>query len=467
GCGGDPVPAVRWETSDIRIDGGDAAEVDPDSLGARFCSDGADARYAVWTDDRSGVESVWFSASTDGGATWSEAVNPTGSDAAARVPAIGCDAASVQLVWEDTRTGVLGLSNVFQTASTDGGATFSLPTNVSRDINGHFDARNPTVAVAGDEVYVAYMQDLYGSFDVFVAASADRGATFAIPQRVEPGTAGETWSGWPQLAAAGGGLVYAVWEDMRNGAIDVLFAASTDGGATWVDQSRVDLGDEPGATDSGRPRIAAADGQVWVVWHDARVGGENFGIFANYRVDGGAWLEPALRVDGADAAVFAAVEPELVVSNGAAHVVWSDDRWGSFDVYTRVIGAGTLTGDEIALDHSGTGFTAINPRIAARDGRIAVVWEDNRWDLEGGHDDLYYTVSEDDGASWLDHDLQLNSYAQGAAWAIDAWPWITADGDLQTGWTDGRLGTADVYTSTLALGEAASIPDNTTVGGEP
>jgi hypothetical protein len=131
-------------------------------------------------------QSVWFSHSTDFGASFAAPVNASGgarffvvSDQGVIADASG----EVNLVW----TGSVGQSAVFLANSNDHGATFSVPKIVSLPPKPN-NTGGGTPAVGEDscgDIFVAWSDDsvgaVSGEFDVFLGRSADKGLTFSNP----------------------------------------------------------------------------------------------------------------------------------------------------------------------------------------------------------------------------------------------------------------------------------------------
>ncbi len=87
--------------------------------------------------------------------------------------------------------------------------------------------------------------------------------------------------------------------------------------------------------------------------------------------------------------------------------------------------------------------------------------QDRRYDDEDvGFDDLFYNHSENRGETWAASDYRVDGSTPGSAWVDD--PWVGRVGDtLHFVWTDGRSGSGDVLSHTLAVGtetEPISVP---------
>ncbi|MFZ0761248.1 MAG: sialidase family protein [Candidatus Sulfotelmatobacter sp.] len=115
---------------------------EPEFLGAQIAlaSDAAGTVYALWnagTTNR-GPERIYFSSSTSGGASWSAKadVSAAGNEVEHCFPAITAGAAGdVRIAWMDTRNAPLW--NVFERTSSNGGATWSAETQLSRPVLGY------------------------------------------------------------------------------------------------------------------------------------------------------------------------------------------------------------------------------------------------------------------------------------------------------------------------------------------
>jgi hypothetical protein len=175
--------------------------------------------------------------------------------------------------------------------------------------------------------------------------------------------------------------IYVAWTDERSGHARILFTASSDRGLTWSKPRAVD--DPPAglahAPDNFMPTLAVnKDGVVGLTWYDRRENPDNIGYVARFAasLDGGETWLPSVRVSeqaaqfrpGAGEGVGAYVEeageapgpltlhvyraPEPSAgdtaglradADGVFHAVWVDNRSGRGEVYTAsVTVAGTV-----------------------------------------------------------------------------------------------------------------------------
>jgi hypothetical protein len=443
---------------DVRIDqAGPEDETAVESTHTRMCVNDEGRISVVWQDAREGNEAIWLNQSTDLGASWlTGAVRVSNGDMASTAPEIACTNSRVFVVWEDDRDGELENHNIYLARSGDNGETWADEVAIDADPDGDHMSLGPQIAAVGNDVYVAWFDAAHGAYDIFVAASHDGGETFGAPVRVDGGEEGEAYSAWPRIVAESGGVVYVAWEDSRDGLSDVYFAASYDGGRTFSER-RLDVGDDPGAADSFSPRLAAADGVVYVVWHDDRSGvGKD--VFMNFSEDSGeTWASGAIRVDSDNEGHFDSLYPDVKVFDGTAHIAWQDARNVGFDVYYRSAVGADFTGEEVRLDSDAKGTAnSIDARVAVGDqGGATVAWQDRRDDATGaGYGDLYYNYTTE--GSWNDTDLRIDRVVSGSKFVRDLNVHVHAR-SLLAAWTDGRNGTADVFFHTMALGEESPI----------
>jgi hypothetical protein len=217
----------------------------------------------------------------------------------------------------------------------DAGAPVPLATN-------HDNKWSPAIAARGRDVFVAWADFRSYNWDVYLAHSADRGATFGPNVRVDDSPVFERINERPALAADRRGVVHAAWTDLRAREPDtnIFYARSDDAGATFsanrqVDDSRAGVDpDVDTPSNQWHPALAARRNRLFVAWQDDRLGNDD--IFFSTSRDGGATFAPAERVDDTGDGQSAQTRPALDVGGGArrrCYVVWEDDRGGDADIY--------------------------------------------------------------------------------------------------------------------------------------
>jgi len=333
-CAGETLD--DWRSSDIRIDGS-GPEDRFDSSAVRLCRTPSGGLYVAWQDDRTGAPAIWLQYSSDGGQRWrGQPARANQGSARATLPDLACDNDAVHLVWEDTRDGELENKNIYYNRSSDHGETWlDRDVRLSDDPNGRAMSLTPRIVLVGAELHVAWSDARSGAYDIYVASSTNRGISFGAPVRVDSDAPGSAFSAFPQIAANAEGNVLVVWEDARDGLNDIYAASSANSGATFGADIRIDGGVAPGTANAFRPRLSL-DGQVaYVVWQDER-NAPNRDIYFNYSVNGGlSWLGNARIVEGDGLGAADSTNPAVAVQGGVAHIVWQDKRSGGFDIYYR------------------------------------------------------------------------------------------------------------------------------------
>lgn len=262
-----------------------------------------DTVYVAW--DRSdgsasSFNGVLVSHSTDGGNTFSGPVfaSSTASGPKSDIgadPFVGPDG-TLHVAWHDVQNNA-----IVESSSADGGNSFG-PTHATSPTQVAFDVAIPAMATRRALVYPACGADtstgpargtLYCSWmdetssngaDVFVSRSANNGATWTAPLRVNDdpaGVASDQFNQWLAVDTSDGSVNLS-WNDTRNDpshlSTDIFYARSTDGGFSFAKNVQVttaptnetccgaDLGNQYGDYEG----IAAMDGSVHPVWTDRR-----------------------------------------------------------------------------------------------------------------------------------------------------------------------------------------------------
>lgn len=177
--------------------------------------------------------------------------------------------------------GVAGNSPIVFSASADGGATFSQPRTISTGgSSGTPYNQGSDIAVAPNgTIYVAYAAFQGGgnaSNGIAIVKSADCGKKWSQPTFVgsindpqAPGVAFRT----PAFAFVAAddtnpNIVYVAYQSFVGGDYDIYVQRSTDGGATW--EAPVQANEDPGARHQIFPTIDVSNGALHVAWYDFR-----------------------------------------------------------------------------------------------------------------------------------------------------------------------------------------------------
>ncbi len=188
--------------------------------------------YVVWTDPRNVArgQDIYFSKSTDLGATWSAniIVNDDTGAAAQQEPVIRVnEAGTVFIAWTDYRNPNTA-PDIYATRSTNGGSSFAANVKINDD-TGAVPQIEPSLAVNAGQVQVAWADYRTGgstSYDIYTSSSPD-GLTWSANMKVNDNVVTSDFQFQPSVAVDASGDVFAAWLDTRASGQDV-FAATLD-----------------------------------------------------------------------------------------------------------------------------------------------------------------------------------------------------------------------------------------------
>jgi hypothetical protein len=282
---------------------------------------------------------IGISKSTNGGQTFSAPVYPAPGGPANSFtdkPFLAVDASSgsgggknVYVTWTNFPAIFTGQLPIFFSRSTDGGATFSAPMQISSQ--GTINQGSAPVVGPDGTLYIVWEQfsQFLGqpSFIVFTK-STDGGATFIPPTQIatlnDIGFFGGTMlpgfrvNSFPRIAVSPttGTVVITYGSNPFTGdSGDVFFIASPNGGATWNGPTQ--LNDDGTFNDQFFPDVAAnSNGIFEFLWNDKRNDPANlsFDMFETQSLDDGASAQPNTQITSASSFPAFGYDP-FVVSN--------------------------------------------------------------------------------------------------------------------------------------------------------
>jgi hypothetical protein len=197
---------------------------------------------------------VWHARSTDLGATWSAPVQLSQAEDWSMAPCVGVSGSSVHVVWQDNRGPLPGL---FYARSTDRGATWNTPAAITQ----HPTVTLPSIAVSGSVVHLIWPdvptpRDV--NTEVYYRRSVNGGQTWGPETRLTSDTA---WSEQPSVAVAGS-RVHVVWEDERDGNDEIYYKRNPTGNAPGIEEQAATPADRqrsPATVVRGTLRLPAVD----------------------------------------------------------------------------------------------------------------------------------------------------------------------------------------------------------------
>jgi len=289
---------------------------------------------------------VYFAYSHDYGETWSESFRVNDNESSVvecDTPSVAVDPLTghVFVAWKDNRTGV---AKVYVDKSIDRGVSFGADALVydwPYDIMYMGYPRTVNIEVGADgKVYVAWiMYEGANPYDcdIFFAGSTDGGQTFSTPTNVNP-LEDEARHYHPWIAVSTNGTIYVAYPKRNSTLVGVYLARSQNDGASFEPPVKID--DVSGTRYRGGVQvIIAPDGDLHATWTDGRAGDgtQYLDIYYATSSDGGASFSPNIRVND-DSIVTppdthphftrgAQGSPSIVAdSTSRVHLVWEDFR---------------------------------------------------------------------------------------------------------------------------------------------
>ena len=323
---------------------------------------------------------------------------------------IGVNENVVHSVWSDNRDGIV--PEIYYKRSTDSGI------NWGSDIRLTFNALYsyyPSIAVSGSFVHVVWEDGRDGNIEVYYKRSTDGGINWGPDTRLTNNDSSSVTSS----ITVSGTTVHLVWSDDRDGNFEIYYKRSSDGGLNWSLDTRL----TNAISFSKYPSIAVSGLVVHLAWQDNRIGGDK--IYYKRSTDGGInW--------GTDTCItnntYSNTYPSIAVSGSLVHVVWQDARALNADIYYRRSSDNGLNwGAENSLTTDSN--HSYLPSIATSNTLVHVVW----YDYRDGNGEIYYKRSTDGGINWgLDTRLTNNT-------SESRFPSIAVSGPLtHIIWSDNR-----------------------------
>jgi hypothetical protein len=380
-------------------------------------------RFVVWQDvSGAGPFDVFFRRSTDDGATWQPSVNLSNNPGSSTNPKIAVSGASVFVAWSQGNADNTK-SDILLKRSTNNGQTWS--GNIKITPGGTCSATSchaiESLTASGTNVFLVTSM----SGDIFLRRSSDNGATWKSPVNLSS-NAGRSFD--PDIAVSGTNI-YISWTqaDTANTSFDILFRRSMDNGATW--KSKVNLSKDPAFSEEAE--VAASGSNVYVVW-DGEVTGVDDRIFLGIKfkrsVDGGAtWsgvqeisTPPAEEIN--DEWPMGARIPQIVATGSFVYLAWQDnvlaegDKDGQGDMlFRRSVDSGASWDSSVDLGHWDNNDNPTNCsyfKLAAAGPNVYLAWAHQS--SCGDSYQITFNHSTDNGDTWSPGDTMGDTFSFGA-----------------------------------------------------
>jgi len=282
--------------------------------------------YIVWTDYRGPSRDIWINISHDGGVTWVGEKNLSAQDSRVSDWAHVCAWGDyVYVVWGDDRDHPgSGADSLYFRKSTDRGETWGPEKRLTfvTDLDIFYDDIPMDITTNGSTVHILFDRALNDTsrYESHYMKSEDYGETWSTPIMLTYKDNYNTYSGG---IAVNGTNVHVVYEN-STAEDEIYYRMSEDGGETWKPEVR--LTNDP--NQSRGPRVVAEGETVHVVFGDDRTGSYQL-YYLNSTDNGNTWGSlTQLTTQGGGAKDFCRYNTYL-------HLVWENDRTGDWEVYYK------------------------------------------------------------------------------------------------------------------------------------
>ncbi len=333
--------------------------------------------YVVWQDNTTGNNDVWFSLSSDNGASFSPPVNLSNDPNQSLNPQIAVSGNNVYVAWMSQFTTGTGKDILFD-ASTNNGVSFTVSKlNLSNDLAANY----PVMASSGTNVYAAWQDNSTGTHDIYLRTSTNSGTSFGTVQNLSLNTAGSGTSSIDYQIAAIGSNVDLVWTRVSvvTTSDNTMLAASTNSGASFSTAQQLTTNNR-----SLHPQVAVAGSSVYVVWEDDSTPGAAVTTFAVSSNNGVNFNTPIALSSTSGFSQF----PQLAAAGMNVYVVWSDTYVN--DIFLRSSSdSGASFGTAVNLSNN-PGFST-DPVVVASGNKVYVAWQDDT--SSPGIDDILFRTN--------------------------------------------------------------------------
>lgn len=417
----------------------------PGASARTLCCSG-ERLYMAWHSNRSGEDRVYFNYSTDGGRTWqdNDIRIDTEDGVDSNDVHMCCDGLNVCVGWNDRIPGgtiifVNSSSDGGETWLTDQVQVSPTPSGAGGD-NAAFDVM---LCCSGQRVYAAWLDNrnrtaFQEARDVYFDYSDDGGVTWHDRDTRMNTNAINTARPGAHRICCDERFVYVTWLDNRSGNQDLFLNSSSDGGGSFQDlDERLDVGSQPGEYESNNPRMCCDGARCYVVWEEGRDG--NVDVLGNRSFDAGeTWQSAAIEIEAGDSN---ASKPKVACCDDDVHVLWQDDRDGGSSIYYN---GAALFGESFSAASAQRlnvgappGLTLVSDaEICCAGSNVYAAWADAR----DGEQDIYFNYSKDRGATWAAPDLRVDLGDTPGAFDSDRTKLCCEGDQVYVAWSDQRNG---------------------------
>jgi hypothetical protein len=371
----------------------------------------------------------------------------------------------VGVAWMDDH--LPGGYHIFYSASTDGGLTWSPTEKVdTRTVGSYSKFPDLDFTPSGIPV-VVWEDDRLGGINVFLSRRdpANGGIPWTPNVRVNSTGGSPSQSDFmnPSLAVRDNGRFYVAWTDWREGVFHQVYMRRTsDAGATWGTETRVSdgLGFEPVAGDPcliADPTSGAAGGEVLFCvtndWRGFKPGGRFPNVYAYRSTNGGSTWSVGVQVNDIEPFFQQVSSHALVrVEDGTLAAGWLNGDFASSRFHVCVsTDLGQTWSASVPADPPLGGGVGTYSSLAVAGGTVFA-----GFDLYEGNWNAYFRASPDGGRTWTEGACRMDDDASGSPSGNTVLAARTAT-EVMGAWMDGRPGGPWQIYSSRGIREAAAV----------
>ncbi len=267
------------------------ARVPPDEGGRfnpRLALDSNESLNIAWGEIHDLHRRVMYVRSTDLGESFTDPVDISRSSGEAFQPEIAVDPSNaINIVWEDTAPGA---SAIMYSRSTDGGATFSSPAQLSK---GAAAAAEAHIAADGSGgLNVAWVGETDDGLQVFFTRSTDGGATFSEPTKLTGDAGADIHKVFVTTFQQ---TIYISYNDDQSKLRQVYLLTSTDAGQSFSSPEQISNADRSRGRAHSSSMVVDKKGKLHIVWIDSSIIGSDEGLlFYRNSKDGHSFSQPKM-----------------------------------------------------------------------------------------------------------------------------------------------------------------------------
>ncbi len=354
-----------------------------DQMYASVAMDGSGNIVIVWMDERNGNFDIYYQRYNSNGIA--QGVNTKVNDVAGTVrPSISIDGSgNFVIVWVDYRN---GNSDIYYQRYNSVGTAQGVNTKANDD-TGNAVQGYPSISMDGSSNFVIVWDDYRnGDLDIYYQRYNSIGTAQGVNTKTND-DAGSRDQQLPSISVDGSGNFVIVWEDRRNGngQIDIYYQRyNSIGTAQGVN---IKANDDAGTAYQRWPSISMdGSGNFVIVWHDERNGSDIY--YQRYNSIGTAQGVNTKVNDDAGTQYY----PSIAMDGGGNFViVWQDYRYGINNppdiIGQRYFSNGNANGSNYSIVADGPNHGEVDPVVAANNNKIIFSWMDDRrskgWDIYG------------------------------------------------------------------------------------